>query len=68
MCYYGVFLSVESKAPGKKPTPRQVTTINQMTSAGGVVLVIDSVEAVDKLRRALDMIRWSHAGNRKQQA
>lgn len=68
VCYYGVFLAIETKAPGKKPTPRQTTTINQMESAGGVVLVIDSVEAVDKLRRALDMIKWSHAGNRQQQA
>lgn len=61
VCYYGCFLAIETKAPGKKPTPRQELTIRQMKAGGAIVLVIDSVEAVDELRRALDMIKWSHA-------
>lgn len=68
VCFYGVFLAIETKAPGKKPTPRQNTTIAQMQCAGGVVLVIDGPEGIEALRRALDLIKWSHAGNSKQQA
>lgn len=41
ICCEGVFIAVETKAPGKKPTARQEMTIQQMQKAGAVVLVID---------------------------
>jgi hypothetical protein len=37
----GHFLGIETKAPGKKPTPRQLETIKQITAAGGTAIVID---------------------------
>jgi len=40
-CYKGKFFSVETKAPGKKPTERQQLTIAAITRAGGAVFVID---------------------------
>ena len=40
-CYKGKFFSVETKAPGKKPTDRQQLTISAITRAGGAVFVID---------------------------
>lgn len=40
-CYKGKFFSVETKAPGKKPTDRQQQTISAITHAGGAVFVID---------------------------
>lgn len=40
-CYYGHFFSIETKAPGKSPTPRQELTIKDMTHAGAAVFVID---------------------------
>lgn len=40
-CVKGKFFAVETKAPGKKPTPRQETTIAEIQRAGGYVFVID---------------------------
>lgn len=37
----GHFLAIETKAPGKKMTPRQETTAAEIRAAGGTVLVID---------------------------
>lgn len=43
ICYRGRFLSVETKAPGGKPTQRQEMIIETMRQAGGTVFVIDGV-------------------------
>ena len=40
-CHHGLYFAIETKAPGKKPTPRQVITIKQMRDAGATVFVID---------------------------
>lgn len=40
-CYRGRFYAIETKAPGKKPTPRQELTITGMRAAGAAVFVID---------------------------
>lgn len=40
-CFKGLYFAVETKAPGKKPTPRQEITISAMRKAGGKVFVID---------------------------
>jgi len=40
-CYRGVAFFIETKAPGKRPTPRQQHTIKQMKAAGGKCFVID---------------------------
>ena len=37
-CYRGMFFGVETKAPGKKPTPRQEYTMNEMRKAGAWVV------------------------------
>lgn len=43
--YFGIHkgrgFSIETKAPGKKPTPRQELTIKAIEDAGGKVFVID---------------------------
>lgn len=41
LCVNGQFLAIEAKAPGKKPTPRQLASIQEITAAGGTVIVID---------------------------
>lgn len=66
-CYYGVYFAVETKAPGKTPTPRQQLTIKQMLASGAAVFVIDGDEGVEQLRRGLEMIKWAHADSSKQQ-
>lgn len=65
-CYYGIYFAIETKAPGKVPTPRQLTTIEQIKAAGGITFVVSSDEDIEAVRRAFDMIKWSHADNSKQ--
>jgi hypothetical protein len=40
-CVAGKFFAIETKAPGKKPTPRQVVTIGEMMASNAKVFVID---------------------------
>lgn len=40
-CYRGYYFAIETKAPSKRPTPRQQTVITQMQQAGAAVFVID---------------------------
>jgi len=39
-CYKGIYFAIETKAPGKHPTPRQLLTIDDVENAGGKVFVI----------------------------
>lgn len=52
-CYRGLFLGIEAKAPGKKPTERQIKTMSQMRLAGGYVFVVDGDEALMHLEKFL---------------
>jgi hypothetical protein len=40
-CHRGLYFAVETKSPGKKPTPRQLLTIADIELTGGKVFVID---------------------------
>lgn len=40
-CYKTKFFSIETKAPGKHPTPRQEVTMKAMRDAGAAVFVVD---------------------------
>ena len=40
-CYYGLFFAIETKTPGKLPTPQQEATIRRIRAAGGKVFLID---------------------------
>lgn len=57
VCYRGRFIGIETKAPGKKPTPRQGLTIIQMRSADAIVLVIDDEKGVHELRVVLQGLK-----------
>ncbi len=41
VCHRGMYAAIETKAPGKKPTPRQMQTIKKVIESGGSVFVID---------------------------
>jgi hypothetical protein len=43
-CVRGIFFAIETKAPGNKPTPLQLLTIEEIEQAGGKTLVIDSTD------------------------
>lgn len=41
-CVKGKFVGIETKAPGKKPTPRQKLCIASINAAGGIAFACDS--------------------------
>lgn len=54
LCINGRFLAIEAKAPGKKPTARQMKIIRQIERAGGTVFVIDNVDGCGPLKEYLE--------------
>lgn len=40
-CIKGAFFAIETKAPGRKPTDRQIDTMEEMRKAGAHVFVYD---------------------------
>lgn len=48
-CHRGRFFAIEAKAPGKKPTPRQVFIAERMQEAGATVFVIDGMKGCMEL-------------------
>lgn len=46
-CHRGFYAAIETKAPGKKPTPRQMQTIRMVRSSGGSIFVIDNTNGAD---------------------
>ena len=55
-CVIGVAFFIETKAPGKEPTPRQLNTLRATEEAGGRNFVIDGDEGYIELTRWLEMI------------
>ena len=41
-CHCGKYFTVETKAPGKHPTPRQLMTMEQVDKAGGKCFVVSN--------------------------
>jgi hypothetical protein len=54
ICAGGWFIAIETKAPGKKPTPRQEDTIAKINAAHGLVYVVDDDTSMEK---ALEVIK-----------
>jgi len=48
-CYAGLYYAIETKAPGKHPTPRQLLTIEDIERRNGKVFVIGSYKQGDKI-------------------
>lgn len=49
-CYQGIFIGIECKANGGKPTKLQLSNLAQIKQAGGVALLIDetSIELLNQ--------------------
>lgn len=61
LCIGGMFVAIETKAPGKKPTPLQESTMSNILAAGGLVFLVDGDES---LNHAIDCIKnKSSVGN-----
>ena len=50
----GFYAAIETKAPGKKPTGRQIQTILKVLDSGGSVFLIDQTDGPDMA----DLIMW----------
>ena len=48
-CVDSLFVAVETKAPGKKPTARQEITMTAIRAAGGLVYVVDGVVSCEQM-------------------
>jgi len=63
ICSLGLFIAVETKAPGKKPTPRQEQCIREITAAGGAVFIVSNDVELEHLKQFMDVL---HAANNRQ--
>jgi len=52
VCYKGIFIGIECKANGNKPTALQIKNLKDIEEAGGQVLVIDESN-VDQLLKLI---------------
>lgn len=52
-CGAGYYIAIETKAPGQKPTPRQLQTMEQITKSGGFVFVVATDKDLDYLEAFL---------------
>ena len=58
-CVNGLFFTIETKAPGKRPTPRQKERIRTVSLAGGKVFVIDGTENTDTCGQLDEWLEWA---------
>lgn len=55
-CFKGRYFAIETKAPGKKPTPRQFITIRDIEAAGGWVFVVANDEDLQVLEATIKIL------------
>ena len=58
ICYRGHHVEVETKAPGKTMTPRQIITAEKKEKAGAKVFVIDGDVGCARLDEYLRGLEW----------
>ena len=54
ICAGGWFIAIETKAPGKKPTPRQETTMQAIVDAHGLVFVVSDDASLDHAMKTIE--------------
>jgi hypothetical protein len=57
LCFDGLFIGIEAKAPGEKPTPRQNDVLADIRAAGGSTFVIDDDYSLEIFASFLRQIR-----------
>lgn len=68
MCHYELFISIEAKRPGEKPTARQQFIIRQIKSAWGKHFTVDGVDSLADLSAYLEQVKQDALRSRKSQA
>jgi len=67
-CFRGLYIAIEAKAPGKKPTEQQFKTMAKIRNAGGYAFVVDGPEKVELLDRFLTKFSTSMEASKKVRA
>jgi len=62
-CANGLYLGIETKAPGKKPTARQENTMAAIEAANGVTIVVDGPESLERLEFIVKKMGCTRAGS-----
>lgn len=55
-CHGGRFFAIETKAPGKKPTARQLVTMAAMEAAGAFVFVVSCDDELNVVEAYLQLL------------
>lgn len=55
VCICGLFVAIEAKREGGKPTGFQEQVLKDVTKAGGMSMVIDDDEGITILKRFIDL-------------
>jgi hypothetical protein len=61
-CVHSNFVAIETKAPGKRLTARQLVTVSNIVAAGGVVFVIRDQDDIDFMMGCLLGVRCMEFG------
>lgn len=63
-CINGVFVAIETKAPGNKPTPLQVARMEEIRASGGIAIWTDNISTlVSCLMHNIDDLVFHHPLN-----
>ena len=58
-CVTGIFLGIEAKAPGEKPTARQEAVLEDIRRAGGSTFVVSDDVSLGVLEQFLHtVVKW----------
>jgi hypothetical protein len=57
-CINGVFVAIETKAPGGGATPRQETTMAEISRAQGLVFLVDGPISLEEAIEDIKLYRW----------
>ncbi len=60
VCYKGHYIGIETKAPGKKLTERQLLICQMIMMGGGYIAIVDSDEALRRLEALFLLLDRTH--------
>jgi hypothetical protein len=65
VCVDGLFVGIEAKKPGERPTARQDGVLEDIRAAGGSTFVVNDDASLEVLERFLhDVIKWGYPDGR----
>lgn len=57
ICVWGFYMTIETKAPGKKPTPRQEVTMGEVRASGGFVFAVSDEDSLAVVEAYLELMQ-----------